>query len=75
MEAFVIAIVLITSMVFGTGDKQRKDHTNHSSVSPASDVQSADREQSVYLCNPDLRHIRQRDLTLPLNPQINNDER
>ena len=74
MEVFFFAIVLIAALIIGTEDKQSEDHANHSSVPHASKVQSGDREHSAHVCDPDHRHITQRDLTIPLEPQHSDDE-
>jgi hypothetical protein len=85
MEAFIIAIMLIAALAIGsedrgTEDRQREDHMTHadvsssSPVSPLSSIQTVDRDQSTDLCDPDRCHIRQRDLTVPLNQQSTDDE-
>ena len=76
MEVFIFAIVLVAALVIGTEDRQSEDHASHSSVPPTSKVQSVDHDELlIRVCDPEDRHIIQRDLTVPLGQQVSDSER
>ena len=76
MEVFFFAIVLVAALVIGTEDKQSGSNASHSSIPPTSKVQSVDHDElSIRVCDPEERHIIQRDLTVPLDQQVSDSER
>lgn len=75
MEVFFFAIMLVAALVIGTEDKQSEDHASHTSVPPTSKIQSVDRGLSPHVCDLEYLPIIQRDLTVPLDQQVSDDER
>ena len=74
MDVFFLAIVLFAAMAFGTEDRQLEGHADVSNVSSESEVRSVTRKHSDQFCDPWVGHITQRDLTVPLDQRIIDDE-
>ena len=74
MEAFVIAIVFVTAWVIGAESRQvdPERHVESEVISTSEKVD--DREPSVPICNSDYYLIIQRDLTLPVDQLVNQDD-
>jgi hypothetical protein len=74
MDVFFVAIVLFAAMAFGTGDRQLEVHADSSNVPSESEVRSVTRKHSDQFCDLWVGHITQRDLTVPLDQRIIDDE-
>ena len=74
MDVFLVALVLFAVMAFGAGDSKREDQADSSNVSSESEVRSVTRKHSDQFCDPWVGHITQRDLTVPLDQGIIDDE-
>lgn len=74
MDVFLVAIVLFAAMAFGAGDKQREGPADTSNISPESEARSVTHERSDHLCDPWVGHMLQRNLTVPLDQKIIDDE-
>ncbi len=73
MDAFIIIIALMAALIVGSGHRQIDLDLGHAVVSAASKDHSVDHERSVHICDPGYHHIIQRDLTVPLDQQVNED--
>jgi len=74
MDVFVVALVLFAVMAFGTGDSKREDQADSSNVSSESEVHPVTRKHSGQFCDAWVGHITQRDLTIPLDQRVIDDE-
>ena len=73
MEAFFIAIVFIAALVIGTESRQVDPKPRADSEVVATSEKSDAREPSLPICGPGHHQIIQRDLTVPINRQVNED--
>lgn len=73
MEAFVIAIVFVTAWVMGAESRHVDPEPRAESETVSISDQIDDRERSVCICNQDYQLIIQRDLTVPVDQQVNKD--
>ena len=74
MDVFSVALVLFAVMTFGAGDSKREDQADSSNVSSESEVHPVTRKHSDQFCDPRVGHITQRDLTIPLDQRVIDDE-
>ena len=74
MDVFLVALVLFAVMAFGAGDSKREDQADSSNVSSESEVRPVNRKHSDQFCDPWVGHITQRDLTIPLDQRVIDDE-
>ncbi|TDG14978.1 hypothetical protein E2F43_01685 [Seongchinamella unica] len=74
MDVFLVALVLFAVMAFGAGDSKREDQADSSNVSSESKVYPVTRKHSGQFCDPWGGHITQRDLTIPLDQRVIDDE-
>lgn len=73
MEAFFIAIVFIAAWVIGTESRQVDPEPRAGSEVVATIEKSDAREPSLPICCPGHHQIIQRDLTVPVDRQVNED--
>lgn len=73
MEAFVIAIFFVTAWFLGAESRQVDPEPRAESEAVSISDQVDDRERSVRICNQDYQLIIQRDLTVPVDQQVNKD--
>lgn len=73
MEAFIIAIVLMTALVIRIEHKQGAPESSHAIETGSTQDRSVDCESAVRVCYPDRHHIIQRDLSKPGNPPVSED--
>lgn len=73
MEAFVIAIVFVTAWVMGAESRQVDPEPRAESEAVSISDQIDDQERSVRICDQDYQLIIQRDLTVPVDQQVNKD--
>jgi len=74
MEAFVIAIVFVTAWVMGVESRQVDPDPPAESEAVSIGDQIDDQECSVRICDQDYQLIIQRDLTVPIDQQVNEDD-
>ena len=73
MEAFIVAIVLVTALVFGV-EHQQADTKQHQVVEPSSSIdQVVNGGGSLPVCDPTHHRVILRDLAVPLEQQANDD--
>ena len=75
MEAFLIALVLMAALAFGTESQQVDPKTNPTGEAAVKKERTAARAPSVSTCDPGHHPIIQRDLTMPIHKQVNEDDR
>ena len=73
MEAFVIAIVFVTAWVIGAESRQVDPEPRAESEAVSISDQIDDRGCSVRICDQGYQLIIQRDLTVPVDQQVNKD--
>ena len=73
MEAFVIAIVVVTAWVMGAESRQVEPEPRVESRAVSISDQVDARQRSVRICDQDYQLIMQRDLTVPVDQQVNED--
>lgn len=74
MEAFVIAIVFVTAWVMGVESRQVDPESPAESEAVSISDQIDDQERSVRICDQDYQLIIQRDLTVPVDQKVNEDD-
>ena len=74
MEAFVIAIVFVTAWFLGAESRQVDPEPRAESEAVSIDDQIDDRERAVRICDQEYQLIIQRDLTVPVDQQVNEDD-
>ena len=74
MEAFVIAIVFVTAWVMGAESRQVDPEPRAESEAVSISDQIDDRECSVRIFDQEYQLIIQRDLTVPVDQQVNEDD-
>jgi len=74
MEAFILAIVVVTALLVGVKSERndQEQHTAHA-ARPTSE-QSVTVQSPVHLCDLTHQAIIQRDLTVPVDQQVNDDD-
>ncbi len=74
MEAFSLAIVLVTVLLVGV-DSGRVDPTQHSTgVEAGTNDRVATGQSSGHVCDPARQTIVRRDLTVSVDQQVNDDD-
>lgn len=73
MEAFFIAIVFISAWFMGAESRQVDPEARADSEVVATIEKSDAREPSLPICGPGHHQIIQRDLTVPVDRQVNED--
>ncbi|GAB5415732.1 MAG: hypothetical protein Cons2KO_33350 [Congregibacter sp.] len=75
MEAFVVAIVFVTAWVAGAESRlvDPKRHVESEVISTSDEVGA--QEPAVHICGPGHHQIIQRDLTVRVDQQVNEDVR
>jgi hypothetical protein len=73
MDAFVIAIVFVTAWLIGAESRQVDPEPRAGSEVVATSEKSDAREPSLPICGPGHHQIIQRDLTVPVDRQVNED--
>ncbi len=74
MEAFFLAIVLVTVLLVGV-DSGRVDPTRHSTgVEAGTNDRVATGQSSGHVCDPARQTIVRRDLTVSVDQQVNDDD-
>lgn len=71
MEAFVIAIVFVTAWVIGAESRQVDPEPRVESEVVSTSEKVDAREPAVPICDPDYHLTIQRDLTVPVDQQVN----
>lgn len=74
MEAFVIAIVFVTAWVMGAKSGQIDPEPRAESEAVSISDQIGDRKRSVPICDQEYQLIIRRDLTVPVDQQVNEDD-
>ena len=74
MEAFVIAIVFVTAWVMGAESGQIDPEPRAESEAVSISDQIGDRKRSVPICDQEYQLIIQRDLTVPVDQKVNEDD-
>lgn len=74
MEAFVIAIVFVTAWFWGAESRQVDPEPRAESKAVSISDQVEDRERAVRICDQEYQLIIQRDLTVPVDQQVNEDD-
>jgi len=74
MEAFVIAIVFVTAWLWGAESRQVDPEPRAESKAVSISDQVEDRECSVRICDQEYQLIIQRDLTVPVDQKVNEDD-
>ena len=74
MEAFVIAIVFVTAWVMGVESRQVDPEPRAESEAVSIGDQIDDRECSVRIFDQEYQLIIQRDLTVPVDQKVNEDD-
>lgn len=74
MEAFVIAIVVVTAWFLGAESRHVDPEPRAESEAVSINDQIDDRECSVRVCDQEYQLIIQRDLTVPIDQQVNQDD-
>ena len=74
MEAFVIAIVFVTAWVMGAESRQVDLEPRAESEAVSISDQIDDRERAVRVCDQEYQLIIHRDLTVPVDQQVNEDD-
>lgn len=74
MEAFVMAIVFVTAWFLGAESRQVDPEPRAESEAVSISDQIDDRERAVRICDPGHHQIIQRDLTVPVDQQVNEDD-
>lgn len=73
MEAFFIAIVFISAWFMGA-ESRKVDPEPRTDTEVFATIEKSDaRETSLPICGPDHHQIIQRDLTVPIDRQVNED--
>ena len=74
MEAFFLVIVLVTALLVGVKNERHDSgqHTAHTAKSTSE--QSLSVQSPARLCDPTHQTIGQRDLTVPVDNEVNDDE-
>jgi hypothetical protein len=73
MEAFIITIVLMAALLIGADHRQVDSDLGLAIEKAALKDHSVDCERSVHICDPGHNTLIQRDLTVPLDQQVNED--
>jgi hypothetical protein len=73
MDAFVIAIVFVTAWLIGAESRQVDPEPRVESEVVSTSGKVDARKPSVPICDPDYHLIIQRDLTVPVDQQVNQD--
>lgn len=73
MKALVIAIVVVTAWVMGAESRQVDPEPRAESQAVSISDQVDARQRSVRICDQDYQLIIQRDLTVPVDQQVNED--
>ncbi len=74
MEAFVIAIVFVTAWFLGAESRHVDPESGAENEAVSIGDQIDDRECSVRVCDQEYQLIIQRDLTVPIDQQVNQDD-
>ena len=74
MEAFVIAIVFVTAWVMGAESRQVDPEPRAESEAVSISDRVDDRERAVRICDQEYQLIIQRDLTVPVEQKVNEDD-
>jgi len=75
MEAVLVVIFCVTAWVAGAEFRQVDPERNLASDAVSTSEQVVARQSSVRICDPSYRAIIQRDLTVPVDQQVNEDGR
>lgn len=73
MEAFIVAIVFVTVLVLGSPHHQDDSEQSQTIKPPSSQNQLVDDGDLVSVCDPDHNLVILRDLTKPVEHQVNDD--
>ena len=74
MEGLFLIIVLVTALLVGV-EPERPDHEPRSAHKATLTIeQGVTGQSSVHLCDPTHQTIVQRDLTVPVDQQVNDDD-
>lgn len=75
MEAVLVVIFCVTAWVVGAEFRQVDPERNLASDAVSTSEQVVARQSSVRMCDPSYHAIIQRDLTVPVDQQVNEDGR
>jgi hypothetical protein len=73
MEAFIVAIIFVTALVLGSPHHQDDSEQSQTIKSPSSQGKPVDDGGSLSVCDPSRHSVVLRDLTKPVDHQVNDD--
>lgn len=73
MEAFIVAVIFVTALVLGSPHHQDDSEQDQTIIPSVSQNQLVDDGDSVSVCDPSHHSAVLRDLTKPVEHQVNDD--
>jgi len=73
MEAFIVVIVFVTSFALGSPHHQDDSEQNQTIKPPASQDHLVDEGGLIFVCDPNHHSVILRDLTKPVEHQVEDD--
>jgi hypothetical protein len=71
MEGFFLIVVLVTALLVGVESERADQEQRSVPKSPQTSEQGVTGQSPVHLCDPTHQTIVQRDLTVPVDQQVN----
>lgn len=74
MEAFLLVIVLVTALLVGVKNERNDPEQKTVHAMKSTSQQSLTVQSPVHHCDPTYQTIIQRDLTVPVDNEVNDDD-